>query len=289
MQNLLLNNVPLAKEYLLTAYRQCATDPLLLNEMGVCAYYEDDMPTAIQYFTEALRLAAAIDTDSDFDVDDGTTADPQHRRSPPIDAAAITAATPSAALESSTLLPTRANLAHALRRIGHYDLALANFSLVLRRGGKDAGIFAAKGLCLLELGRCWDAVVVLHEALAVAPQDGVATELLSRALDALGDEGGVVNEGGGRGEVVGEEEFERGLQAAREKILGRHTRGRRDAGGGSSRGRGKERQVVSSPPPPAEEDENGFEDGGGMESPPEAEAVDYSVEDESMMVDTDED
>ncbi|KAK3080320.1 hypothetical protein LTS18_002445 [Coniosporium uncinatum] len=179
--------------------------------------------------------------------------------------------------------------------MGHYDLALTNFSLVLRRGGKDAGIFAAKGLCLLEMGRCWDAVVVLHEALAVAPQDGVATELLSRALDALGDEGGALNGGvgsgaGGGGEIVDEEEFERGLEAAREKILGRRTQGRRTAATAAG-SRGKGRQVLSSPPPPAdEEDESGFDEGGGgMESPPEAEAADYSVEGESMMVDTDED
>ena len=54
---------------------------------------------------------------------------------------------------------------------------------MLRQGGRDAGIFCAKGLVLLELGRTWEAVCALHEALAVSPQDPIATDLLGRALE----------------------------------------------------------------------------------------------------------
>jgi anaphase-promoting complex subunit 6 len=69
---------------------------------------------------------------------------------------------------------------------------LATFSDVLRQGGKDAAIFSAKGLVLLELEEWFEATVTLHEALALSPQDPVATELLQRALEGLEAEGKVV-------------------------------------------------------------------------------------------------
>ena len=36
---------------------------------------------------------------------------------------------------------------------------------------------------LLEIGMPWEAVCALHEALAVSPQDPIATDLLGRALE----------------------------------------------------------------------------------------------------------
>lgn len=147
MQNLQLNNLSLAKEYLDTAYGLCKQDPLLLNEMGVAFYHEDALIDAISMFRKALMIAEDNDNDRD------------------------------------AWLPTRTNLAHALRRCGQLDEALATFDEVLRHGVKDAGVFTAKGLVLLELGRSWDAVIALHEALAVSPQDPMATDLLNRALE----------------------------------------------------------------------------------------------------------
>lgn len=49
---------------------------------------------------------------------------------------------------------------------------------------RDAAVLTAKGLTLLELNRAWDAVTTLHEALAIAPQDPLATDLLNKALEA---------------------------------------------------------------------------------------------------------
>ncbi|CAI6293672.1 unnamed protein product [Periconia digitata] len=159
MQNLLLNNFSLAHEYFTTAYELCATDPLLLNEMGVVYYHEDRMPDAISMFRHALELSAQNEANAE------------------------------------SWLPTRMNLGHALRRHGALEEALDNFENVLRHGVKDVGIFSAKGLVLLELGRSWDAVTTLHEALAVAPQDPMATDLLTRALELNeeGDEMGVLD------------------------------------------------------------------------------------------------
>lgn len=148
MQNLQLNNIPLAREYLDTAYRLCETDPLLLNEMGVIAFHSTELAAAINLFQRALAYSQQTEADPD------------------------------------STIPTRINLAHALRRNGALEEALTVFNQVLRHGHKDPGVLTAKGLVLLEAGRSWDAVTTLHEALAVAPQDPMATDLLNRALDA---------------------------------------------------------------------------------------------------------
>jgi anaphase-promoting complex subunit 6 len=91
---------------------------------------------------------------------------------------------PSAS-SSATSLDIKTNLAHAYRRNTQFANSLATFSDVLRQGGKDAAIFSAKGLVLLELEEWFEATVTLHEALALSPQDPVATELLQRALEGL--------------------------------------------------------------------------------------------------------
>ena len=148
MQNLQLNNMPLAREYLEAAHGFCRSDPLLLNELGVVAYHDERLADAIRLFRHALALAEAIG------------ADPR------------------------AWLPTRANLGHACRRANMYVEALSAFDDVLRVGGRNASVFAAKGLTLLEIGDAWAAVLAFHEALAVSPQDPVATDLLGKALEA---------------------------------------------------------------------------------------------------------
>lgn len=146
MQNLHLNNMTLAHEYLLAAHEICQTDPLLLNELGVVFYHQDMLSDAVLIFNRALSIAAEIDSDP------------------------------------RSWIATRANLGHAYRRQRHWAAALAEFEEVLRQGGGDTGIFCAKGLVLLEMGKSLEAVCALHEALAIGPQDPVATDLLGRAL-----------------------------------------------------------------------------------------------------------
>ncbi|KEZ39908.1 hypothetical protein SAPIO_CDS8867 [Scedosporium apiospermum] len=147
MQNHALNNMTLAEEFLKTAYGLCKTDPLLLNEMGVVKYHQDRPKEAVVWFERALKVAEEINS------------------------------------EPSAWLAARTNLAHAYRRLGFFNRALAEFDEVLRLGGKDAAVFSAKGLVYLEQGRPEEAVGALHEALAIHPQDGIATELLNKALD----------------------------------------------------------------------------------------------------------
>ena len=152
MQNLQLNNMALAREYLDTAYNLCSTDPLLLNEMGAVFYHEDHLVEAISMFRQAITISEENDADQ------------------------------------SSLIPIRSNLGHALRRDGQLEDALQTFDDVLRHGVKDAAIYSAKGLVLLELGKTWDAASAFHEALTVAPQDPMATDLLNRALEANEDD-----------------------------------------------------------------------------------------------------
>ncbi|KAL6897606.1 anaphase control protein cut9 [Trichoderma evansii] len=147
MQNHALNNMTIAEEFLKTAYGLCKSDPLLLNEMGIVKYHQDKPKEAVQYFTAALKVADENDS------------------------------------EPSAWLAARTNLGHAFRRLRHFNRALAEFDEVLRAGGKDAAIFSAKGLILMEQNRPQEAVVVLHEALAIHPQDSIATELLNKALE----------------------------------------------------------------------------------------------------------
>ncbi|KAI4133797.1 MAG: hypothetical protein LQ347_002053, partial [Umbilicaria vellea] len=147
MQNLQLNHMTLAQEYLNAAHQLCQTDPLLLNELGVVFYHQDHLDYAISIFERALHIARNIDSDP------------------------------------KAWIATRANLGHAYRRQRKWEPALDEFEEVLRQGGRDAGIFCAKGLVLLEMGRTADAIVAFHEALAVSPQDPIATDLLAKALE----------------------------------------------------------------------------------------------------------
>ncbi|KAK1760667.1 anaphase-promoting complex subunit cut9 [Echria macrotheca] len=147
MQNHAMNNMTAAEEFLKTAYSLCKTDPLLLNEMGIVLYHQDRLKDAAKMFTSALRIADEMESDP------------------------------------HAWLGARTNLGHAYRRLRLHDEALEEFDQVLRDGGKDAAVFCAKGLIYLDKGLPDEAVKVLHEALAIHPQDPIATELLNKALE----------------------------------------------------------------------------------------------------------
>jgi len=179
MQGIALGNLTIAREYLTAAWNLCETDPLLINEIGVVCYMEDSYDSAIQHFELALRIAE----------DNGAPAS-----------------------QSSS---TRLNLAHALRRAERFQEALEQFDEVIRLGLRDAGVFASKGLVLLDLDQPFEATVTLHEALSISPQDPIASDLLSKALSQLEDS-----------EVLGgadEEELDRRLHSELSQV--RQSRG----------------------------------------------------------------
>ncbi|CAK7220051.1 anaphase-promoting complex subunit Cut9 [Sporothrix bragantina] len=161
MQHHAMNNMTVAEEFLKTAYGLCREDPLLLNEMGVVCYHQDRPKDAVTLFRKALEVADDMDCD-------------------PL-----------------AWLSARINLGHAYRRMRLFREALAQFDEVLRLGGKNAAVFSAKGLILLERNRPDEAAIVLHEALAIKPQDPIATELLNKALSEMAAGSNVLQLAGG--------------------------------------------------------------------------------------------
>jgi anaphase-promoting complex subunit 6 len=89
----------------------------------------------------------------------------------------------------------------------------------------------------MELRKPAEAVTVLHEALSIAPQDAIATELLDKALDETAESGLEVAD-------EAEEEFEREL-ALRKREAAIAWAGRKADGKGKGRSTGSHRQKFS--------------------------------------------
>lgn len=188
MQHLALNNMSLAHEYLSAAYSMSSGsfavnqnishpspspaggDPLVLNELGVVLYHEANLEGAVDLFRQSLGLANALNCDP------------------------------------GAWVATRANLGHALRRLGRLQESLIEFDECLRisaggsatsysssigRAGASAlistgssavggyedrgltgSLHTARGIVLLELGKTMAAVTALHEAVRILGTSG---------------------------------------------------------------------------------------------------------------------
>jgi anaphase-promoting complex subunit 6 len=156
MQELVLGNITIAREFLTAAYNVCDRDPLLINEIGVATFHEENYESAVRHFVYALEIA-------------------KENNAPAYHYAG-----------------TRLNLSHALRRSGRFEEALHEVEEVIRLGMCEADVFTTKGLTLLELDRTFDAVTAFHEALAISPQHPMASDLLNKALKQLTEESGDV-------------------------------------------------------------------------------------------------
>lgn len=206
MQHHAMNNMTVAAEFLNTAHGLCKTDPLLLNEMGIVYYHQNRLKEAVQKFKESLDIAETTDSD------------PQ------------------------AWIVARTNLGHAYRRMRKFPQALNEFDTVLRESGKDAAIFCAKGLIYLDVGKPEEAVNVLHEALAINPQDPIATELLLKALDESSSSGEVMGELNDDGTMAEfENELDKLKQGAKAKMVARLNGTSQNKGQG--KGKGKEKAV----------------------------------------------
>lgn len=200
MQEIALGNLTIAREYLTTAYALCDRDPLLINEIGVVAYLENDFESACRHFLLALRIAEDNDSPAQQYTD------------------------------------TRLNLAHALRMSGRFHEALEQFDEVIRLGLREVGVFASKGLVLLELEQPFEATIALHEGLAISPQDPIASSLLDKALAELESEGVL-------GGAADEEAVDASLQSKLAEVRGKTRTSRRrrairrsEDGGGAGQG-----------------------------------------------------
>ena len=119
MQHLALNNMQLAWEYCLAAFEMSSGalksdsdhdlgtrifnnsanlggDPLVLNEIGVILYHQSNLPAAAKIFNKSLHLASEL------------------------------------GCNMTLWVATRANLAHALRRMGRLEESLSEFDECLR-------------------------------------------------------------------------------------------------------------------------------------------------------------
>ncbi|KUI52675.1 Anaphase-promoting complex subunit cut9 [Cytospora mali] len=206
MQHHAMNNMTVAEEFLNTAYGLCKTDPLLLNEMGIVYYHQNRLREAVEYFKRSLALAEEIDSD------------PQ------------------------AWIVARTNLGHAYRRLRKYPQALDEFDIVLREAGKDAAIYCAKGLIFLDTSKPEEAVNVLHEALAINPQDPIATELLNKALDESSNGGHLIGELPDDGELA---DFERALEQRKHEAKSKLA-AKLNSASSKGKGKGKEKAVPGS-------------------------------------------
>ncbi|KAI7594208.1 anaphase control protein cut9 [Hortaea werneckii] len=241
MQELALENLVVAREYLTSAWKVCDRDPTLVNEMGVCWFKEGEFGAAVRSFELGLRI---LEEDGGGDDDGAGTAG---------GGGGTTASSKGTDTQTPTL---RLNLAHALRKLGRFRESLEQFDEVIRLGSLALSssssstafstnptssssssatsnkelcpLFTAKGLVLLELEEYFEATLAFHAALAISPQDPLASELLARALGEL--------EGTG---VLGREEEEKVDEGLRRSLGGvRALRARQGAGGRRRRGRG---------------------------------------------------
>jgi anaphase-promoting complex subunit 6 len=154
MQYLQMNNLNLAEEYLSASYQICNTDPLLLNELGVTNFHQNNLMKAEVYLQEALAAAKHLNSDS------------------------------------KTWISIHCNLGHVYRRGRQPYKALECFYQVIKISNKnDANILSAIGLIHLKLGNCYKAIDILHDALAIAPSDAIAQDLLKRALEINNENG----------------------------------------------------------------------------------------------------
>ncbi|ODV58571.1 anaphase promoting complex subunit CDC16 [Ascoidea rubescens DSM 1968] len=147
MQYLQMNNLTLAEEYLTTSYQICNTDPLLLNEMGVIYYHKNDLKKAEYYFLKAFSASRNLNSDS------------------------------------KAWLSIHANLGHVYRRLNSFEKSLECFNQVLKISSKDANVYSAIGLVCLKMNKIDKAIENLHDALALAPSDPVANDLMKKALE----------------------------------------------------------------------------------------------------------
>lgn len=156
MENLSLGNVALAREYFDAAHQMCSTDPLLFNDMGVTHYHEGELDKAERCFLLALEYAEEAGSGGNIS-------------------------------NSAAWMQTHNNLAHTYRRQSPPRLqdALDEFEIVIRQGGRDAPTLTAMGLVQMQMQDWPGAAATLHEALAISPQDPMATELLSRTLENM--------------------------------------------------------------------------------------------------------
>ncbi|KAK8854947.1 hypothetical protein IAR55_003686 [Kwoniella newhampshirensis] len=146
MEHLQLSASHLAEEYFRAAEVINASDPLLLNELGVVAYNKEDYEQAASYFRKALRAS--------WDMQG----------------------------VKSIWAVTYCNLGHAYRNIKNYDRAEHNYRQCMRLDPTNATAYASLGMIWQLRGDIREAIKVYHQALSLGSQDPMGTVLLEMGL-----------------------------------------------------------------------------------------------------------
>jgi len=175
MEYIRTNHSSLAEHFLKAAYRiSKGTNRLCSNEMGVWHLNSREYEEAAEWFVRALREGGGSES---------------------MNAHADTAVLNSAeslsqlldTIQDSYWEPTIFNLAHALRKLRQFDLAILCLERCLTlKPSSNASAWSALGFCQHMQGDLDIAIDTYHQALAHKPEDPFASEMLQRALqDAL--------------------------------------------------------------------------------------------------------
>lgn len=149
MQHLGLNNIDLAKEYLLTAKETCGDDPAVYNELGVVEFYKENYQGAIELFSKTLRLAKNVQG------------------------------------SKTAWSTTHLNLGHAYRKLARYTDAYRSYRMAIELEPRSAAAYSGLGLVEHLSGRHQESVARYHEALSITPGDPLISELLKLVLEEI--------------------------------------------------------------------------------------------------------
>ncbi|KAH8090448.1 cell division control protein 16 [Filobasidium floriforme] len=153
MEHLHLNNLELAKESFELAQKMNPSDPLLLNELGVCAYNRGDYEAAVKHYEAAIQGSKKMQgVASDWAV-------------------------------------TYNNLGHAYRRLDQPSNAARAYSDAIKLNALNISALTSLGMLAHEEGDVTTAIERYHQALAIETTDPIATFLLEKALKEQVEEG----------------------------------------------------------------------------------------------------
>ncbi|WVW85785.1 hypothetical protein I302_107823 [Kwoniella bestiolae CBS 10118] len=146
MEHLQLSASNLAEEYFRAAEVINASDPLLLNELGVVAYNKEDYDQAASYFRKALRASWEMQG------------------------------------VKSVWAVTYCNLGHAYRHMRNYDKAEHNYRLTIRLDPTNSIAYSSLGMIWQLRGEIRESIKIYHQSLSLNSQDPISTVLLEMSL-----------------------------------------------------------------------------------------------------------
>lgn len=144
LEYLRMNNISLAEQMMLRAYRRCPADSAVAHELGTLAFKQGQYAEAVQWLTKALSGMP--------------------REYPGL------------------WEPTMVNLGHALRKLRRFDDALDMFTRALGAAPEQPGTLAALAFTHHLMGNLSLAIENYHKALGLRPNDDFCSSMLAAAV-----------------------------------------------------------------------------------------------------------